>query len=54
MHADINECEENSNICGHGKCINLIGAFKCFCREGFQLDGSGKCVGELCSSQFKY
>jgi hypothetical protein len=47
IHADINECEENSGICGHGKCINLIGAFKCFCAEGFQLDSSGKCIGKL-------
>lgn len=48
-HVDINECEENSGSCGHGKCINLIGAFKCFCQQGFQLDGSGKCVGKLAS-----
>lgn len=46
-HADINECEENSGVCGHGKCINLIGAFKCFCQQGFQLDSSGKCIGEF-------
>ncbi|KAG5677773.1 hypothetical protein PVAND_007504 [Polypedilum vanderplanki] len=41
---DINECEEDSNVCGHGKCINLIGTHKCLCQQGFKIDNNGKCV----------
>ncbi|KAL7052811.1 hypothetical protein ACKWTF_005022 [Chironomus riparius] len=42
---DVNECEKNPNECGqYGKCINLVGAHKCLCQQGFQLDNVGKCV----------
>ncbi|XP_070501322.1 uncharacterized protein [Chironomus tepperi] len=42
---DVNECEENPSMCGqHGKCFNLVGAHKCLCQQGFQLDNAGKCI----------
>ena len=34
-------------VCSHGKCINLIGGFKCECDVGFQLDNTGNnCTGK--------
>ena len=44
---DIDECEAlKGMICTHGKCINLIGGFKCECDVGFQLDKTGNnCTG---------
>lgn len=36
---DLNECQQ-SHCSSHAQCINLIGSYKCFCREGFT--GNGK------------
>lgn len=38
---DINECE-NGNQCGH-TCENLFGGYRCFCDEGYRLEGGYKC-----------
>ena len=32
---DIDECEENENVCNNGICKNSPGSFECFCRPGF-------------------
>lgn len=54
--ADINECDENADVCRNGKYINAFGSFKCECRKGYRVNGSGNCEGELltklCSSSF--
>eukprot|EP00105_Crassostrea_gigas_P037421 XP_019921569.1 PREDICTED: fibrillin-1 isoform X2 [Crassostrea gigas] len=37
---DINECENNQDICGKEKvCQNLEGSYICNCKEGFQKNG---------------
>jgi fibulin 1/2 len=33
---DINECDENPNICDH-KCVNTYGSYQCTCNEGYKL-----------------
>lgn len=44
---DVNECAENPNICGTGRCINTDGSFRCECPLGYTLDLTGfECVGE--------
>ena len=42
---DINECQENEDICEHG-CSNTIGGYRCKCPRGFQIDDNNKCVGK--------
>ena len=33
---DINECEQNPNICGdRQQCVNTVGSYVCVCRQGF-------------------
>ncbi len=32
---DINECQQNSTICGNGICINTAGSFQCNCSLGY-------------------
>ncbi|CAK8693060.1 unnamed protein product [Clavelina lepadiformis] len=40
---DINECRNNP--CVNGKCMNVVGSFRCICMTGFTLDESGvRCV----------
>ncbi|KAL3085943.1 hypothetical protein niasHS_008985 [Heterodera schachtii] len=41
---DIDECEQNSTICGHfAECQNTIGSYQCLCNVGFiaRPDGQG-------------
>ena len=43
---DIDECEQNKNICGSGAtCTNLAGSYKCSCPFGGDPYGEG-CLGE--------
>lgn len=38
---DINECGE-AEICPKpGRCVNILGSFRCICPRGFKLDSSG-------------
>lgn len=38
---DINECEQ-SGICPKpGRCVNILGSYRCICPRGFKLDSSG-------------
>ena len=42
---DINECLQ-PDICYHGRCQNLQGAFTCVCDEGFRPTDRGRdCIG---------
>ena len=45
-HADVNECEEIPNICGH-ECTNLWGSYRCHCREGYQLSPDTRTCSDI-------
>ena len=32
--SDLDECQENKDICGGGKCTNTPGAYRCICVGG--------------------
>lgn len=43
--SDIDECA--NNVCQNGRCVNLIGSFRCECPQGFYLGSDGRsCLGE--------
>ena len=45
--ADIDECEQNPNICGDKQqCVNNAGSYHCKCRQGFVLKDN-TCIGNL-------
>ena len=47
--SDIDECLSNALLCLNGECQNLLGSYRCICREGFVLDESETfpvCSGE--------
>lgn len=45
---DINECEENPDICDvNAECFNFNGTFACVCNEGYSGDGDG--AGVTCN-----
>ena len=47
LHADINECTLDLDICGPNKtCIDTIGNFSCICSPGYTGNG------EQCISKF--
>ena len=31
---DINECDEDTGVCGEGRCINTEGGYQCDCKPG--------------------
>lgn len=37
---DVNECVFKE-LCTFGKCVNLMGTFRCDCDSGYQPDGTG-------------
>ena len=42
--ADVDECSENADACGHGeKCENSQGGYFCECEQGY-LKKNGACV----------
>lgn len=45
---DINECERAAN-CQRGRCINILGSYRCECEKGFMLRGR-RCEGQYTSS----
>ncbi|XP_076320907.1 epidermal growth factor-like protein 8 isoform X1 [Tachypleus tridentatus] len=38
---DINECEQDENVCDH-QCVNNLGSYHCDCHKGFKLLSDGK------------
>ena len=50
MLPDIDECAENSTICGDRQCANVPGSYHCLgkCNVGFKRTMDDKaCVGKL-------
>lgn len=44
---DVDECEENPDICEGGQCTNVPGGHRCLCYNGFVATrDAGTCVGE--------
>lgn len=41
---DIDECQQNPNLCPNGTCVNTPGSFHCVCDTGFELNAQGACV----------
>lgn len=47
ISVDINECELSTDLCRHGRCINLIGRYQCTCEPGYKpSDDKLSCVGK--------
>ena len=40
---DVDECNENDQLCSGGKCVNSDGSYHCQCPAGFG-DNGGRCV----------
>ena len=48
--SDVDECSALAELCQHGKCINIPGAFHCVCDKGFQLNRyRNNCTGRVLS-----
>lgn len=44
---DIDECEDNHNICDGGQCTNIPGEYRCLCYDGFMTsDDMKSCLGK--------
>lgn len=44
---DIDECEDNPNICDGGQCTNIPGEYRCLCYDGFMASEDMKtCIGK--------
>lgn len=53
---DINECDEDHDICLNGYCENEDGSYKCLCHQGYQLSADNRtcldvdeCLNHPCS-----
>lgn len=45
--SDIDECENNPDICDGGQCTNIPGEYRCLCYDGFMVSIDMKaCVGK--------
>lgn len=49
---DIDECQEDSNICGNGTCLNNLGSYECNCNSGWEGDNCendiNECLTDIC------
>lgn len=44
---DIDECEDNPDICDGGQCTNIPGEYRCLCFDGFMASIDMKtCIGK--------
>jgi len=41
---DVDECQQASNLCPNGTCVNTPGSYECACDAGYELNGNGQCV----------
>lgn len=47
LSLDIDECEDNPDICDGGQCTNIPGEYRCLCFDGFMASLDMKtCIGE--------
>ena len=54
MYVDINECEDDPEICGmNANCTNTIGSYMCSCSSGYTGDKT-MCTGECKCCFFLY
>lgn len=45
--SDIDECENNPDICDGGQCTNIPGEYRCLCYDGFMASMDMKtCIGK--------
>jgi len=45
--SDIDECENNPDICDGGQCSNIPGEYRCLCYDGFMASMDMKtCIGK--------
>lgn len=52
---DVNECEEDVDICDGGQCTNVPGAYHCVCHEGFMTSVDMRtCIGMLRNTFFSF
>lgn len=46
VSSDIDECENNPDICDGGQCTNIPGEYRCLCYDGFMASMDMKtCIG---------
>lgn len=51
VSSDIDECENNPDVCDGGQCTNIPGEYRCLCYDGFMASMDMKtCIGEYQSS----
>uniref|UniRef100_A0A669C2K1 Latent-transforming growth factor beta-binding protein 1 n=1 Tax=Oreochromis niloticus TaxID=8128 RepID=A0A669C2K1_ORENI len=49
---EVDECQINPYICGHGICYNTAESYICHCDEGYHLDeAQTTCIGKECIGQ---
>ncbi|AWV89227.1 EGF domain-containing protein [Bradymonas sediminis] len=41
---DVDECQQASNLCPNGTCVNTPGSYECACDAGYEINGNGQCV----------
>lgn len=52
---DENECRTKPGICENGRCMNVIGSYRCECNEGFLSSPSGiECLGKSLSPSYAF
>ena len=50
--ADLNECRQDPDICGQGRCYNSYGGYSCGCFTGYRFNSrTTKCEGNSAEKQ---
>ena len=50
LFQDIDECSLKIDNCGEENattCINTAGSYECCCKQGYEKDANGTCVGKF-------
>jgi len=46
LFPDVDECATNNGGCHtNAICVNKIGSYNCYCKPGYQGDGTSRCDG---------